>query len=115
MVTSVTSLTGNGLKDWLIQRVSAIYLAIYLIGLLAYVGCHRPITFDIWQALFQTTAMQIATGLAILMFVLHAWIGIWTVTTDYIKCTVVRVLVQVLVALFLGTQLIWGFMIVWGQ
>ena len=27
MVTNITSLTGNGLKDWLIQRVTAVYLA----------------------------------------------------------------------------------------
>ena len=115
MVTSITSLTGNGLKDWLIQRISAVYLAIYLIGLLAYIGFHQPITFNVWQTLFQTPVIQILTGLAIFMFVLHAWIGIWTVTTDYIHSTVVRLSVQVLVALFLGTQLIWGFMIVWGQ
>ncbi len=115
MVKSVTSLTGSGLKDWLIQRVSAVYLALYLIGLFAYIGCHQPMTFDVWHAFFQTTVVQILTALAIFMFVLHAWIGIWTVTTDYIQSTVVRLSVQVLVALFLSTQLIWGFMIVWGQ
>lgn len=31
MVNNVTSLTGNGLKDWLIQRVTAVYFAAYLI------------------------------------------------------------------------------------
>ena len=36
MVTNVTSLTGNGLKDWLIQRVTAVYFAIYVLYLLAY-------------------------------------------------------------------------------
>lgn len=29
MVNNVTSLTGNGLKDWLIQRVTAVYFAVY--------------------------------------------------------------------------------------
>lgn len=29
MVANVTSLTGNGLKDWLVQRVTAVYFAAY--------------------------------------------------------------------------------------
>lgn len=115
MVTSVTSLTGNGLKDWLIQRVSAVYLLVYVLFLTIYLGCHTPLMYETWHALFQMMVMQIATLLAIILLVLHAWIGIWTVTTDYIKCTVIRLSTQMLVALFLSAQLIWGFMIVWGQ
>lgn len=115
MVTDVTSLTGNGLKDWLIQRVSAIYLALYMLFLLGYLLMHTSLKYDNWHALFQLQAMQIASVIALFLLLLHAWIGIWTVTTDYIKRTVVRVPVQVLVALFLGSQFLWGFMIVWGQ
>lgn len=115
MVTSVTSLTGNGLKDWLIQRVSAVYLLVYLLVMLIYCVGHCPLTFEVWHGLFQGIGVRIATGIALLMLVLHAWIGIWTVSTDYIRCTCVRLSLQVLVFLFLGAQLIWGFMIVWGQ
>lgn len=114
MVTSITSLTGNGLKDWLIQRVSALYLAIYVFALLIYFGMHSPLTFEPWTTLFHMTMVQIATIVALFMFILHAWIGIWTVTTDYIGCTIIRLSIQGLVALFLGFQLVWGFMIVWG-
>jgi len=115
MVTSVTSLTGNGLKDWLIQRVSAVYLLVYFLMVLAYFWMHCPLTFESWSGLFHVLWMQIATVLAVFMLVLHAWIGIWTVTTDYISCTIIRLSAQVLVALFLGAQFIWGLMIVWGQ
>lgn len=38
MVNNVTSLTGNGLKDWLIQRVTAVYFAAYLIFIWIYIG-----------------------------------------------------------------------------
>ncbi|MDP3560774.1 MAG: succinate dehydrogenase, hydrophobic membrane anchor protein [Legionellaceae bacterium] len=115
MVTNVTSLTGNGLKDWLLQRVSAIYLAVYLLGLFGYFLICKPLDYYQWHQLFQMPWMQIATALALLLLLVHAWIGIWTVTTDYLKCTVMRLSIQVLVALFLGSQLIWGIMIVWGQ
>ncbi|MDP3704715.1 MAG: succinate dehydrogenase, hydrophobic membrane anchor protein [Legionellaceae bacterium] len=115
MVTNVTSLTGNGLKDWLIQRVSAIYLAAYLLFLMGYLLSHLSLEYTNWHALFHLRSMQIASVIALFLLLLHAWIGIWTVTTDYIKRTGIRVSVQVLVALFLGSQFLWGFMIVWGQ
>lgn len=115
MVTSVTSLTGNGLKDWLLQRVSAIYLLVYFLWLTIYIVYHMPLDYMQWSNLFHCHVVQIATALALFMFLLHAWIGIWTVTTDYIKCTALRIGVQSLVALFLSAQFIWGLMIVWGQ
>ena len=115
MVTDVTSLTGNGLKDWLIQRVTAVYFAIYSIFLLGFLLVHPHLLYSQWQALFHDTWFQIASVLALLALSLHAWIGIWTVTTDYIKCTVIRLSVQMLVALFLLGQFFWGLMIVWGQ
>ena len=115
MLTSVTSWTGNGLKDWLLQRVTAIYLSVYALSLLAYLICHHPISYGFWHNFFQCTALRVTTGIAIFMFVVHAWIGIWTVTTDYLKGTALRLIVQGLVALTLGIQLIWGFIIVWGS
>ncbi len=115
MVTNVTSLTGNGLKDWLIQRVSAIYLAGYVFWLLGYFIVKSPVDYHEWHALFHYGVVQIATVLTLFFILLHAWIGIWTVTTDYLKQTTIRILIQVLVALFLSGQFLWGLMIIWGQ
>lgn len=115
MVTNVTSLTGNGLKDWLIQRVTAVYFAVYSIFFFAFLMTHPDLSFQQWYALFANIPFQVATAIALLALTLHAWIGIWTVTTDYMKCTVLRLSVQLIVALWLLSQFIWGLMIVWGQ
>lgn len=115
MVPNVTSLTGNGLKDWLIQRVSAAYVFAYLIFLLGYFLFNRELDYYQWQDLFACTSVQVATILALFLTMLHAWIGIWTVSTDYIKCTAIRLTVQMLVFLYLTGQFVWGLMIVWGQ
>jgi succinate dehydrogenase / fumarate reductase membrane anchor subunit len=115
MVTNVTSLTGNGLKDWLIQRVTAVYFAGYCVFFAAFLLMHRDLDFTQWKALFSCSIMQVATAIALIALSLHTWIGIWTVTTDYIKCTVVRLSVQSVVALWLLSQFFWGLMIVWGQ
>jgi len=115
MVTNVTSLTGNGLKDWLIQRVSALYFAAYSMFLLGFLLLHPHMQYRPWQDLFHSRCFQIASLIALFAFLLHSWIGIWTVTTDYVKCTVIRLSIQLIVLLGLLAQFIWGLMIVWGH
>lgn len=115
MVTNVTSLTGNGLKDWLIQRATAVYFAAYCFFLLGFFLLHPQLNFTQWHGLFSNTLVRIATILSLFALSLHAWIGIWTVTTDYMKCTSMRISVQMIVILWLLGQLTWGLMIVWGQ
>lgn len=115
MVTDVTSLTGNGLKDWLIQRVTSVFFAAYSIFVLAYLITHPQLSFEQWHSLFHNSAFKIASLIALLALSLHTWVGVWTVTTDYIKCTALRISTQMLVLLVLLVQFLWGLMIVWGQ
>lgn len=114
-MVNVTSLTGNGLKDWLIQRVTAIYLLIYSIYFGAMWICKSPFDYAKWHALFHGPLFQVATAVALIAIVLHAWIGVWTVTTDYIKHTALRLTVQGLVLFVLLAQLLGGFMTIWGK
>ena len=115
MLNNITSLTGNGLKDWLVQRVSAVYFAVYALVLFVFFMTHPQLSYLQWQALFHDSWFKLATIVALFMISLHTWIGIWTVSTDYIKCTVIRLSFQLLVVLLLIGQFIWGLMIVWGQ
>ncbi len=115
MVSNVTSLTGNGLKDWLIQRATAVYFALYSLFLLVFLCLHPELQFAEWHALFHNSWFQVATVIALLSISLHTWIGIWTVTTDYIKCTLIRLSIQMFIALLLIWQFTWGILIIWGQ
>lgn len=115
MVSNVTSLTGNGLKDWLVQRVTAVYFAGYSLFLLFFLLFHPHISYDSWSELFQCLWFKVASVIALLALSLHTWVGIWTVTTDYLKNTGVRILVQMGVLTWLLGQFIWGLMIMWGQ
>ncbi|WP_454782729.1 succinate dehydrogenase, hydrophobic membrane anchor protein [Legionella sp. WA2022007384] len=115
MVNNVTSLTGNGLKDWLIQRVTAVYFAAYSFFIIGFLLLHPELGFAQWHALFSNILVRIASLIALFALSLHAWVGIWTVTTDYMKCTALRLSVQMLVVLWLLSQFIWGLMILWGQ
>ena len=114
MVTNVTSLTGNGLKDWLIQRFTAIILGIYLVILSSFFATHAQVTYLQWQAFMHCKIFMVVNVLMIISLVLHAWIGLWTVTTDYIKATCIRLPLQLLIFIGLFSLLIWFFMILWG-
>lgn len=115
MVKSVLGVNHRGLTDWLIQRVSAVILAIYAVSLLIYFVLHPDISYAEWHSLFAQNWMKIATILLILALLFHAWVGIWTVLTDYVKNYILNILIQVVVLLalvaffFFGLQILWGF------
>lgn len=113
MVANVTSLTGNGVRDWLIQRLSSIVLAFYSLFLLFYFFCHSPVSYEDWHILFTHMFMKVFSILALFSLVSHAWIGIWTVTTDYLSCVCLRLSVQALFAVSLLGYLVWGFLLFW--
>lgn len=113
MVRNVTSFTGNGVADWLVQRVSAVILAAYTVFLVVWLLLLPEWTFSAWQGLFAAPIFKVFTLLTALAFVAHAWVGLWTVTTDYIKNSLIRVLVQLLVILSLVVLLFVSFSVVW--
>jgi succinate dehydrogenase / fumarate reductase, membrane anchor subunit len=114
MVEAATSYSGNGLRDWLVQRVTAVILALYVIYLGCYVLLHHPLTFVAWQHLFGHTSMKIATLFAFGSLALHAWIGMWTIFTDYVKPFKIRLPLQVLTILTLLGYFSYGVIILWG-
>ncbi len=114
MDVNVTSLTRSGILDWLVQRVSAIIMAIYVIFFTIYFLVHPNLDYSSWRALFQNPFMRYFSFLFLLSLVLHAWVGIWTIFTDYVKCAKVRLFLDVIVILLLLFCLIWGIEILWG-
>jgi succinate dehydrogenase / fumarate reductase, membrane anchor subunit len=110
-LTNVFSLSGNGLRDWMIQRVSALILAVYTLFLLPYFIYHHDINYFEWQHFFSSTFVRIFTLLALLSLVLHAWIGVWTIATDYLKPLAIRLIFQTVVIVVLIVYLLWGLQI----
>jgi succinate dehydrogenase / fumarate reductase membrane anchor subunit len=118
MVKPASSFGRSGLHDWLIQRLSALVLlayALYIGGFLLGVGLGQgPLTHALWKGLFGATPMKVATMVAVFAVVAHAWIGIWTVLTDYVKPVGVRFFAQGVLVVTCLSLLLWGLMIVWG-
>jgi succinate dehydrogenase / fumarate reductase membrane anchor subunit len=113
MVKTVLSVSHQGLRDWIIQRASAIFMAVYSIALLAYILCHPGLSFAEWHGLFAQQWVKVLSLLFILGLLFHAWIGIWTIFTDYVKCFVLRTVLNFLVLLMLFACFFWGVLILW--
>lgn len=113
MVKSVTSFGRSGLHDWMIQRVTAVVLAAYIIYLTVFILSTPQLQFEVWQALFAQTGFKIFSFIAIASLCFHAWVGLWIISTDYLNVTSVRLVFQVLVIISCFALLLWGAQILW--
>ncbi len=118
--TSATTLSRNGMSDWVIQRVTAILLALYTIGLVGYLVFAGDISYENWVALHSCLPMRIVNTLVVVSVVAHAWVGLWIVTTDYLTpmalgkaATGVRFVAQVIMILSLLSLALWGLTVIW--
>jgi succinate dehydrogenase / fumarate reductase membrane anchor subunit len=114
MVASVTSFGRSGLYDWMIQRVTAVVLAAYTVFILGYLVLNPDLTYAQWSELFSQTCVRIFSLLALLSLGAHAWIGLWTVSTDYLKGTGIRFVFQAGCGLIMFIYVVWGVQILWG-
>lgn len=119
---SATSFSRSGLSDWLVQRVSAVILAAYTVVLFGFIACNQSMDYVTWHDFMTQTCMRIFTLLALLAFVAHAWVGMWTVFTDYLtsrqmgpKADVLRLLAQIAMGIALFVVVVWGIQIIWGN
>jgi len=122
MVTQVTSFSRNGVGDWYLQRMSSIIIAIYTVLLVGIIVMTPEWSFERWAGLFDSTLMKIATLLVTLATCVHAWIGMWTIGTDYLRARTMgpigdtlRSIYQLVCVLAILSYLIWGIQILWGN
>ncbi|WLP95777.1 succinate dehydrogenase, hydrophobic membrane anchor protein [Psychrobacter sp. M13] len=113
-VKSATGLTGSGTRDWIVQRFGAMVLALYSITLLVFFLTHGNVTFVEWSAFMTSLPMRLFSLVAIVALAGHAWVGLWTVLTDYVKSGSMRLILQALMVAAILVYVFWGIMIFWG-
>lgn len=122
MVTSATNFSRTGLSDWLVQRVSAIVLLAYSLFIFGIFVRYPELSFEQWSGIFSNNAVRLFSMMSVLALCGHAWIGMWTVATDYLTtlqlgsaATPVRLVFQLGCALLITVYLLWGIQIFWGS
>ncbi len=105
----------RGTGDWLLQRLTAIVMAVYTVVLVAMLVARRPSTFERWSEMFASGFFRMATFIAVAALLYHAWVGVRDIVMDYIASTRVRLAAQTLVGLGLLACLAWSAAILWGR
>jgi succinate dehydrogenase / fumarate reductase membrane anchor subunit len=113
MVTRVVVGAHYGLRGWLVQRISAIVIAVYTIVVVAVLAAARPADYAGWKALFGHGLMRFATLLFVVSVLLHAWVGMRDILMDYVKPTGVRLALHVVVMCLLVGYAGWAVQILW--
>jgi succinate dehydrogenase / fumarate reductase membrane anchor subunit len=103
----------SGLRGWLLQRVTALIMALYSLLLLGLMLMQSPSQFELWQALFQPMWMRLFTGLFLFSLYLHAWLGMRDILKDYVQPPKIRAVLQWLVVALLVVYAVWTVMILW--
>ena len=104
-----------GLGDWLLQRLTAVVMALYTVGFLACIATHAPSTYADWKGVFSGTFTRLATMLFFVALLYHAWIGMRDIFMDYVKPTGIRLFLQSAVVVALLLYLIWVAQILWSR
>ena len=102
-----------GLRDWLVQRVTAAVMAVYTLLFILILAAARPTNYAEWTGLFSGQAMKLATFLFLVSLFLHAWVGMRDILMDYAKPTSVRLGLEIVVAVLLIAWAGWAIQILW--
>jgi succinate dehydrogenase / fumarate reductase membrane anchor subunit len=109
-----------GTAQYIIQRVTAIVLAVYTLVLLIGILSMTGFTYEGWRNLFTFGVLgmpvgQVLATLAFLSLAWHAYIGIRDIWMDYVKPVGIRLGLYVLSILWLAGAAIYFITIVWGS
>ncbi|MCC6534516.1 MAG: succinate dehydrogenase, hydrophobic membrane anchor protein [Burkholderiales bacterium] len=102
-----------GLRGWVVQRVTAVMIAVYTLFLLAVIAAQLPLDYLRWRGLFTHTWMRVPTFVALVALYLHAWVGMRDILMDYVKPTTLRLSLMVIVIVALVAYTVWTVQILW--
>lgn len=102
----------HGLREWLIQRLTAVLMVLYTLALVVIVFT-LPNSHDGWRELFAALPMKLFSTLTVLGLFWHVWIGMREILMDYLWKFSVRLSAMFFVVLFLVVNLVWALNILW--
>jgi len=104
----------TGLKAWVWQRLSAVYLAIFVVWFSVHLWMSPPADFQHWRQWMAQPQVASAFALFFISLMIHAWVGIRDIVMDYIHPLIWRALVLATVIFSLLGAGAWSFLVLAG-
>ena len=109
-----TSGTHHGLRDWLMQRVTATLMLLFTLVVIARVlFVSGPITYDAWAGIFAPQWMKGLAFVTIISVCWHTFVGMRDVFMDYIKPISLRFILHVGAIVWLVACTGWALQVLW--
>ena len=105
MKSPTGSHTGTG--NWLVQRATALLLALAVPVLLIYLLAALPLDFAGWQGLFAPLWSRVLLMLSAIALAMHAWVGMHDIFMDYIHPVGMRLAMTLAVVVVLAGSVVW--------
>jgi len=113
VVSRVVTGARYGMRDWLVQRVTAVIMSVYTVIVLVVLLGGVPISYAVWKDLFTQGWMRVATLLFAASLAWHLWVGVRNILMDYVKPDGLRLTLQVMTLLTIAAYLGWTIQILW--
>ena len=82
----------TGMRAWLVQRVSAVYLFLFVVFALAeFADAPSQWSYAAWRDWVLAPWVSVAVLLFFTALLLHAWVGLRDVILDYVHPTATRI------------------------
>ena len=104
-----------GTGDWLLQRLTALLMAVYTVIALVALAWTAPASYAEWRALFAGGFARVSTMVFFVALAYHAWVGMRDIFMDYAKPALVRLALEAAVGVALVGYLVWAAAILWGR
>lgn len=98
----------TGLRAWLVQRISAVYMLLFIVYVLAHFAVEPPRSYLEWRGWILSPAVSIVSVVFFTALLVHAWVGLRDVMMDYVKPLAVRVFMLALLAGGLLAMGVWA-------
>lgn len=85
----------TGLGEWLLQRLSAVYMGVFVIYLVLRFAIDPISDYLTWRDWFLAGPVRIGFALFFVSTLIHAWIGARSVFMDYLKPVWLRFVAQI--------------------
>ena len=103
----------SGLRAWLVQRVSAVYMLFFIAFLLTHFIVDPPRSYLAWHDWMLSPGINVLASVFAAALLAHAWVGVRDVVMDYVHPIAIRVLVLSSLALYLMGLGAWVTRILW--
>lgn len=103
-----------GVRDWLVQRITAALIVLFTIALLGQILCASgPIDYTLWHGIFSQQWMKLLTFVIVIAVLWHAWVGVRDIWMDYVQPVGIKLALDVFTIVWLLACAGWAFQVLW--